>query len=143
MSTIINGEDGQTYIDNSDGLAVTRAKAVCKRNCQITLKMHSDRVEYFRRRAIERGEPDSETIIILANVDTPYGYYLAEQLMPGNEQQWQKYRDLGQVPFARGLAKRSGVQNFLRKIDLVAANKLEAHTGLAVVVVDHGVAEVF
>ena len=61
--------------------------------------------------------------------------------MPGHD--WQSYRDRGETPFARGLAGREGVRSFLEMIDREAMEKLRSFDGLAVVVVDHGVAEVF
>jgi len=56
---------------------------------------------------------------------------------------WQEIRDRGEVPFARGLAVRDGIQEALGAFDKDAAKKLEDMTEIAVVVVDHGVAEVF
>ena len=47
------------------------------------------------------------------------------------------------VPYARGLAQREGIQEMLNVIDKEAGEKLEALDGVGVVVVDHGVAEVF
>ena len=73
-------------------------------------------------------------------VDDQNGAQLASVLMSGHD--WQQYRDRGEVPFARGLASREGVQDFLGSVDEQAAEKLQSFQGLAVVVVDHGVAEV-
>lgn len=61
--------------------------------------------------------------------------------MPGHN--WQEIRDKGEVPFARGLAIRDGIQEALGAFDVEAATKLRSMTDVAVVVVDHGVAEVF
>lgn len=60
--------------------------------------------------------------------------------MPGFD--WQKIRDRGEVPFARGLAMREGIRDALGFFDQEAATKLRDMTTV-VVVVDHGVAEVF
>lgn len=73
---------------------------------------------------------------------TCMGGPLAESLMPDHD--WQQYRDLGQVPMARGLAVREGIQNLLDLLDKEAGEKLRAiTTGVAVIVMDFGVAEVF
>ncbi|KKT17798.1 MAG: hypothetical protein UV98_C0001G0001, partial [Parcubacteria group bacterium GW2011_GWB1_43_6] len=60
---------------------------------------------------------------------------------PGHN--WQEIRDKGEVPFARGLAMREGIQEVLGTFDKEAATKLQSMRDVAVVVVDHGVAEVF
>jgi hypothetical protein len=61
--------------------------------------------------------------------------------MPGTD--WQAIRDRGETPFALGLANRPGIQEILDQIDKEAADKLRGMAGIAVVVVDHSVAEVF
>lgn len=61
--------------------------------------------------------------------------------MPGNN--WQEYRDRGEVPFARGLAERDGITEAVSTFDKEAGMKLSLMTDVAVVVVDHGVAEIF
>lgn len=133
--------DGQLVLDDPDALAV--ARAVAKHNCRATLEEQRERVEHFVRRVAALGRTPAEVVITLVNVDDPHGRPLAELLMPGNEAAWQAFRDAGQVPFARGLATREGIQSFLDIVDEDAADKLRALDGLAVVVVDCGVAEVF
>jgi len=61
--------------------------------------------------------------------------------MPGFN--WQEIRDRGEVPFARGLALRDGIQAIIETFDSEAATKLLKMNEVAVVVVDHGVAEIF
>ncbi|HEA84359.1 MAG TPA: hypothetical protein ENI04_00005 [Candidatus Wildermuthbacteria bacterium] len=61
--------------------------------------------------------------------------------MPGHN--WQEIRDQDEVPFARGLAMREGIQEALGTFDDEAAAKLQDMIDVAVVVVDYGVAEVF
>jgi membrane carboxypeptidase/penicillin-binding protein PbpC len=62
-------------------------------------------------------------------------------LMPDYD--WQQYRDKGETPFARGLALKDGIQEYLEYIDKQAADKLREMSDLAVVVIDFGVAEVY
>lgn len=131
--------DGRLVLDDPDALAVIRA--VGKHNCRSTLEMNADRVEHFKGRLAERGLTPQDAVITVINVDDPQGAVLAEALMPGHD--WQAYRDRGEVPFARGLASTEGVQGFLDVIDEEAATKLREMTDPSVVVVDHGVAEVF
>ena len=131
--------DGQPVLIDPDAVAV--ARAVAKHNCRATLEAQADRVEHFRRRAAEKGCSPAEVVITLIAVDDIHGRELADILMPGFD--WQAIRGRGEVPFARGLAAREGIQQALGIFDQEAADKLRAAAGLAVVVVDHGVAEVF
>ena len=127
--------DGQIVLDDLDAVAVS------KHNCRNSLEFNADRVEHFKRRLTERGLNPTEVVIGLLNVDAPNGGRIAELLMPG--QNWQEYRDLGKVPFARGLAGREGIEEVLSIFDKDAADKLREMTGVAVVVVDYSVAEIF
>jgi hypothetical protein len=62
--------------------------------------------------------------------------------MPGHD--WQAYRDRGEVPYARGLASREGLQEGLDTLDPEAATKLRETKGeTAIIVMDFGVVEVF
>lgn len=124
-----------------DPVAVAVIGAVAKHNCKGTLELNADRVEHFKRRLAERGETSADAVIVLLKVDDPNGGMLAEMLMPGYN--WQEYRDRGEVPFARGLARRDGIQAALNIFDKDAAEKLRSMREVAVVVVDHGVAEIF
>lgn len=136
---VVREIDGQLVLDDPDAVAVIRA--VGKHNCRITLRWNADRVVHFRNRLAERGMTADQAVIVLLNVDDVHGGPLADALMPGHN--WQEVRDRGEVPFARGLAMREGIQDALGTFDEEAAEKLRGMTGIAVVVVDHGVAEVF
>lgn len=136
---IVRSINGQTVLD--DPMAEAVIGAVSKHNCKSTLALNADRVEHFKRRLAERGETPADAIIVLLKVDDPNGGMLAQMLMPGHN--WQEYRDRGEIPFARGLAKRDGIQAALGIFDKEAAEKLHGLNEVAVVVVDHGVAEVF
>ncbi|MBI4020869.1 MAG: hypothetical protein HY369_01365 [Candidatus Aenigmarchaeota archaeon] len=130
---------GKPVLDDPD--AVTMVRAVEKHNCRATLEANADRVAHFVRRAAERGLSASEAVIVVLNVDDVHGGQLANVLMPGHD--WQQFRDRGEIPTARGLAPRNFIQDLLGTFDEEAATKLQAMTGLAVVVIDRGVAEVF
>lgn len=125
----------------NDPVAVGVISAVGKSNCKITLEAQTERVSHFKNRVAERGLSPDQVVIVLLNVDDPNGGQLAEALMPGTD--WQPTRDLGQVPYARGLAMREGIQEALAFFDESAAKKLSETKDLAVVVVDYGVAEIF
>lgn len=132
--------DGQTVLIDDEAVAVIRA--IEKLNCQSILHANAERVSHFKRRLIQLGRDPKDVVVVLLNVDDVHGGPLAESLMPDHD--WQQYRDLGQVPMARGLAVREGIQNLLDLLDKEAAEKLRAiTTGVAVVVMDFGVAEVF
>lgn len=133
--------NGQLVLD--DPAAVGMIRAVGKHNCAGTMEAQADRVAYFKQRIEERGDSPDSVVIVLINVDaTEMNKSLANTLMPG--QDWQAYRDRGEVPFARGLAGREGIQGVLDHFDPEAAAKLTAVAGkVAVIIFDHGVAEVF
>lgn len=139
-AVVREGPDGQLVLDDPDALEMIRA--VEKHNCKQTFELNTERIGHFIRRIGERGHTVNEVVIIILNVDDPHGGPVAEHLMPGHN--WQEYRDRGEIPFARGLATREGIQGILDLIDKDAAEKLRANTDqTAVVVMDHGVAEVF
>lgn len=131
--------NGQLVLDDPE--AVAMIKAIGKHDCRSTLELNADRVEHFKRRLTERGMSPDQAVIVLLNVEDLHGGPLADVLMPGFN--WQEIRDRGEVPFARGLAMRDGIQEALCAFDRDAATKLQSMNDVAVVVVDHGVAEVF
>jgi len=136
---VVREIDGQLVLD--DPVAVEVIRAVEKHNCQGTLELNADRVEHFKQRVVELNKTASDVVIVLVNVDDVNGGLLADALMPGMN--WQEIRDRGEIPFARGLADREGIQEALTIFDQEAATKLQEMTEIAVVVVDRGVAEVF
>ena len=136
---VVREIDGQLVLDDPDARAVIGA--VSKHNCKNTLEINADRVTHFKQRLAERGMTAKQAVIVLLNVDDIHGGPLADILMPGYN--WQEIRDRGEVPFARGLAMRDGIQEALGAFDKDAAKKLKKMAEVAVVVVDHGVAEVF
>ena len=136
---VVREIEGQLVLDDPDALAVMRV--VKKHNCRGTLELNADRITHFKQRLTERGLTASDVVIVLVNVDDAHGGPLADALMPGMN--WQEICDRGEVPFARGLAGRDGIQKALAVFDQEAAAKLQEMTGVAVVVVDRGVAEVF
>lgn len=139
QGAVVREVNGQPVLD--DPVAVAVIHAVEKHNCRNTLELNADRVEHFKRRLGELGMTPNQAVIVLLNVDDVHGGPLADALMPGYN--WQEIRDNGEVPFARGLAMRDGIQEALGTFDKDAATKLQSMSDVAVVVVDHGVAEVF
>jgi hypothetical protein len=131
--------DGQIVLDDPDALAVI--KAVEKHNCHSTLEMNFDRIEHFKNRLVARGMTAKDAVIVFVNVDDVHGGPIADALMP--EMNWQEIRDRGEIPFARGLASREFMQEVLNTFDQEAGTKLQDMADVAIVVVDHGVAEVF
>lgn len=139
QGAVVRKVKGKIVLDDPEALAV--ARAVAKSNCRNTFEMNADRVQHFKGRIQERGLSAEQFLIVLLNVDDLHGGPIAELLMPNHN--WQEYRDRGEVPYARGLAQRSGIQEIIGKFDTEAATKLSGMKGTAVAVVDHGVAEVF
>lgn len=131
--------NGQIVLIDPIGCAV--ARAVAKHHCKNTLDAQAERVRHFASRVEELNVTPEVVVIVLINVDDVHGRDLAEMLMPNND--WQPYRDRGEVPFARGLAVREPIQQYLNSVDEEAGKKLADRVGLSVVVVDHGTFEVF
>ncbi len=138
-TAVVREVDGQLVLDDPQAVAVIRA--VEKHNCRNTFELNADRVAHFKQRLSERGMTADQAVIVLLNVDDVHGGPLADVLMPGHN--WQEIRDRGEVPFARGLAMRDGIQDAIGTFDEEAAAKLKGMAEVAVVVVDRGVAEVF
>ena len=130
--------NGELVLDDPTALSVVRA--VGKHNCRATAELNADRILHFARRAAERGLLPKDVAIVVINMDDPFGSDVGDALMPGHD--WQAYRDRGEVPFARGLAGRDGIQGILDMVDQDAAAKLH-RLETAVVVFDHGTVEVF
>lgn len=136
---VVREVDGRLVLDDPDVMSMI--SAVGKNNCRNTFQLNSDHVEHYKQRLAEWGMSPDEAVIVLLNVDDVNGGPLANLLMPGTN--WQEIRDHGKIPFARGLAARDGIQEALGIFDKAAAMKLKGMSDVAVVVVDHGVAEVF
>lgn len=138
MATVRN-VGAQLVLDDPEALGVIRA--VEKHNLRTLLDQNRERVEHFTRRADELGRSPLDVVIVILAVDDPFGGALADALMPGHD--WQAIRARGEIPLARGLAGRAGIQDALDSVDPEAGKKLWASESLSVVVVDRGVAEVF
>ena len=146
---VVREVDGQLVLDDPDALAILQViarhnEAIGKQNCVDTLALNADRVEHFKKRILARGQTPQEVVIVILNVDDPFGGPLAHHLMPGCDEMWQGFRDQGQVPFARGLVVREGIQDMLDHLDKNGSGeKLRRAQGVAVIVMDHSVTEVF
>ena len=131
--------DGKLVLEDPDAVAMIRA--VEKHNCLVLAKAQADRVRHFVERVKVRDLRPEDVVITIINADDARGAVLAEALMPGHD--WQAYHDRGEVPLARGLAGRGGVEDFITAFDEEAGRKLrEMKDDLVVVIVDRGVAEV-
>jgi hypothetical protein len=139
VARVVELPDGSLALD--DPTAVAMITAVDKYNCKSVFDAQNDRVQHFVGRMKALGKSPQDVVIVLINADDVHGRHLADILMPGYN--WQEYRDRGEVPFARGLAARDGIEEALAVIDQDAALKLKKQRGISVVVVDYGTAEVF
>lgn len=131
--------NGQPVLHDPDALAMI--KAVARHNCRNTLLINKDRAQHFEKRMTEKGLAPADVVIVILNVDDENGGQLANILMP--EMDWQAMRDQGLVPFARGLAVREGIAALVTGLDPEIGEKLKAISGVAAVVMDHGVVECF
>ena len=131
--------DGKLMLHDPVAVGVTQAMG--KHNCRNTLDLNADGIVHFKQRFLDLQLSPTNVVIVVINVDDVHGGLLSEALAPGTN--WQEYRDRGEIPFARGLAGRPSFEEALGYFDHDAAMKLHEMTDLAIVVVDHGVAEVF
>lgn len=101
--------------------------------CRRLLDLNIERVEHFRRRALERGMAPSDTLILVIDGDDRLGALIAEPIMPTD---WQApYRAVGATPVARGLASRSPVNDMLDvHLPVVGAWMRQCHTAVVLVV---------
>lgn len=140
LKALVRQVDGSLVVEDPDALGMI--SAVGKYNCRATLDQNAEAVGRFKLRMVELGQVPAECVIVVINADDePAGRLLASVLMPAAD--WAPIRARGEVLFARGLAKREGIADFLRDWDPAAHGKLAAIDGPAVVVVDHGAAEVY
>jgi hypothetical protein len=145
---VVREVDGHLVLEDPVALEVMQAvddhnRGIAKQNCRLTFDDQAERVAHFSRRIAERGESPKNVVIVLLNVDDKHGGVLADVLMPNNEAAWQVMRDQGMTPFARGLAQRPGIEGIVTAIDPEVGARLKALQGTAVVVMHHGVVEVF
>jgi hypothetical protein len=135
---VVREVDGQLVLDDPDALAMIRA--VEKHNTLILYEANRERIEHFKNRIVELGRSPKDLAIVIINVDDPNGGPIADALMPGVN--WDDARARGEVPLARGLAGREGMQGVVDLLDKEAGDKLRS-TKTAVIVVDRGVVEIY
>jgi hypothetical protein len=142
----LNGEEPPLVLHDPAAeamIAVVEAhnRKIAKENCRKLFENQAERIAHFQQRYIASGAGPGDVIIVLVQVDDPYGAGLADALMPGYD--WQALRDRGEVPYARGLAGRAGITEAVTFIDPEVGKRLEAIPGLAVAIVGYGTAEVY
>jgi len=131
--------DGKTVLIDPMGYALIQA--VNKINCENTYISQIDRIEHLKNRITEKELDPKTVVIVIINVDSPYGPEIAEALMPGHD--WQQYRDRGEIPFAKGLAIKERMTEMIATFDKGASEKMTSMKEIPVMVIDHGVVEIF
>jgi hypothetical protein len=128
--------------DHDMGEKVIRAVDEHNRHaaCRQFLDARAERVQHFKNRVRERGDDPAEVLIVVLDVDDPFGGALAAALMPAYD--WNPIRERGEKPVALGLARREGIQEAIDHFDKTAGATLRSISGLAVVAVAHGAVEV-
>lgn len=133
--------DGEGGLILDDPTALGMIQGIGKVNCEATLRMNADRIPHFKRRVAERGMNPSEVAILVFNADDRHGSQMLDIMFSGHD--WQAMRDRGEIPFGRGIGYREVLVELVEQFDKEAAEKLRTMQELVVLVVDHGVAEVF
>ncbi len=115
--------------------------ATPKERCWETLLRNGEEVLHYVQRAVAKPEPSA--IVVIAACDV-HGAILFEQLMPGRNFV-EEARRKGGAAFGYAIMKRGVIKEVLTLIDMEAFAKLARVPGaeIPVVVIDHGVAEVF
>lgn len=72
-----------------------------------------ERLEQMAWRALQRGLTPEQFVTVCIDVDDPSWTEIVDLLMPGHN--WQEYRDRGEKPVARGIA-RAGINDYLRTV---------------------------
>jgi len=116
-------------------------KVALKKRCAETYLFQLGIIEYFKNKITEKNLNPKDFTINLINVDTPYGEEIAHILKPDFD--WQPIRDKGETPFVRGLVMKEDMVNIISFFDKEASAKIDQISGIPVVVVDHGVVEIF
>ncbi len=111
-------------------------RGIDRQNCLATVKAHADRVAHFAQRVGALGLSPRAALIVLLNMDEPFGALIGNNLMPGHD--WAPYRERGEVPYARGLAERAGIEAWIEDPRPGAGRELADIEGLAILVIDHG-----
>jgi len=119
--------DGQLVID--DPTAVALIQVIDMHNADVVRSRaisQKDRIKYFADRVKAMNYSVDEVFIVIINIDSYGGGPLADLLMPG--QDWQQFRDRGELPIARGLCPAKNViveyAKNIRPNFTVPANKL-------------------
>lgn len=136
---VTQDENGQPILVDPQAHGVMLA--IGKHYCDNILKMNEDRVAHLRERARQLGKSPHEAVIVLVNADDPHGAVLADILMPGHD--WNQFRAIGKIPFARGLAGRQGVIDFIKAFEPSAEIPDPDSADVQVVVIDHGTFKIY
>lgn len=139
MGAVVREVDGQLVLDDPAALGMMRA--VAEANCRSTLEMNADRVRHFSERMRQRGDSAADVVIVILSVDDRAGAMLADALMPGFD--WSAIRERGEKPYARGLARREGIQEAVDQLDADVGAMMGDMADVVVVVVDHGICQVY
>lgn len=114
-------------------------QSVAEQRCIDVALEQRERIQHFIERASSDGRNPSELVIVILSMDDQYGAFLGNALMPG--QNWDVFRERGEVPFARGLAVREGVAEYLDYLGATGASKIR-EAQLPVLIIESGMAVV-
>ena len=140
---IVKEINGQIVLEDPAALGMIEAIEAHNKSLIVnSYELNAERIEYFKNRIEEKDLSIDEYVVIVANVDDPNGGAIADMLMPGYD--WQAIRDLGQVPFARGLTTKAFMIHALEYINPAAAEQLKEITNRKIaVVVDYKTAAIY
>ena len=123
-------EQGRLLLVDPDAVAVAQVveehnRPSRKEQCRKVLELNQERVTYFQQRLHQLQRSPQEVAICIINVDDlPYGREITKLLMPGQDELWQRFREQGQTPFARGLSDRAFLTKCAQMVDPHEAEKL-------------------
>lgn len=135
--------DSQKYtgVDIGKNTAKDFFTAMQKAACKNTFALNKEKIGFYKKMTEERSLSPKEFVIVVVNADDVIGGKFAEYFVPDTN--WDVLRKNGNIPFASGIVMKKGMADIIQLFDTETSKKLREKSDMSVVIIDHGVAEVF
>lgn len=114
-----------------------------KNNCILTLMTGMNRVKHYRNSFHELQLNPNDFVIVLIHADDFHGGQIIKSICQNSGDFSEKTSTPGKIKYFSGILGRPGLDDLLAIFDEDAAEKLKQTDGLAAVVIDYGVAEIY
>jgi hypothetical protein len=125
-------------IERSTALLIQQEK---QRKCRVVFAVNAPYIAHLKAEMGRMAMTTREWFIIIVNADDRVGQLLIGFLPSGLDRQEVPGR--GQMSFARAIAKKESFQDMIATLNKEAAAKLQTISGMAVVIMNEEVIEVF